>query len=183
MIQANTKFFKIGRVLKILALLRILRLGRFVRYLHQWEDHLNMNYGFAENMMKSITWTFILIMVGHWNACILYLIPSQAKGVENVSLTFNISIKRVLRLVGSFYGWIWPSRFIDTIVDLPVRHRRRATWSDVFSRTVQVNVTHAFDWLWRLYAEHYRGYVGNGLGSICWLSRLCPVLVTNDFTH
>merc|ERR1712123_156809 len=46
-IVENTKFFKIGRVLKILALLRILRLGRFVRYLHQWEDHLNMNYGFA----------------------------------------------------------------------------------------------------------------------------------------
>ena len=65
-----------GRVLKILALLRILRLGRFVRYLHQWEDHLNMSYGFAENLMKSVTWTFILIMVGHWNACVLYLIPS-----------------------------------------------------------------------------------------------------------
>ena len=37
-----------------------------------------MNYGFAENVMKSFTWTFILIMVGHWNACILYLIPSQS---------------------------------------------------------------------------------------------------------
>ena len=90
--DANPKFFKIGRVLKILALLRILRLGRFVRYLHQWEDHLNMNYGFAENMMKSITWTFILIMVGHWNACILYLIPSQANGVENVSLFPNNTV-------------------------------------------------------------------------------------------
>jgi len=83
----NTKFFKIGRVLKILALLRILRLGRFVRYLHQWEDHLNMNYGFAENMMKSFTWTFILIMVGHWNACILYLIPSQS--VKDLADTYG----------------------------------------------------------------------------------------------
>ena len=36
-----------------------------------------MTYGFAENMMKSLTWTFILIMVGHWNACVLYLIPSE----------------------------------------------------------------------------------------------------------
>lgn len=69
-------YFKIGRVLKIFALLRILRLGRFVRYLHQWEEHLNMDYGFAENMVKFFTWIFIMFMVGHWNACILYLIPS-----------------------------------------------------------------------------------------------------------
>ena len=67
-----------GRILKILTLLRILRLGRFVRYLHQWEEQLNMSYGFAENVVKCLFWTFILLMVGHWNACILYLIPDQS---------------------------------------------------------------------------------------------------------
>ena len=35
-----------------------------------------MDYGFAENMVKFFTWIFIMFMVGHWNACILYLIPS-----------------------------------------------------------------------------------------------------------
>ena len=74
----KAKYLKMGRILKILTLLRILRLGRFVRYLHQWEEQLNMSYGFAENVVKCLSWTFILLMVGHWNACILYLIPDQS---------------------------------------------------------------------------------------------------------
>ena len=28
---------------------------------------------------QACIWTFALIMMGHWNACILYLIPSQVK--------------------------------------------------------------------------------------------------------
>ena len=93
-----------GRVLKILALLRILRLGRFVRYLHQWEDHLNMSYGFAENLMKSVTWTFILTMVGHWNACVLYLIPSAHTGVQDLRLTEGYGPAEALE-----QSWIYQS--------------------------------------------------------------------------
>ena len=46
------KYMKITRGLKVLKLLRFLRLGRFVRYLHMWEEILNMDYGTAENIVK-----------------------------------------------------------------------------------------------------------------------------------
>ena len=107
----KTKYFKIGRILKILALLRILRLGRFVRYLHQWEDHLNMTYGFAENMMKSLTWTFILIMVGHWNACVLYLIPSETLAHQKYQKPFGGSFDPAESLKQS---WIYVEPGLDT---------------------------------------------------------------------
>ena len=51
-------------------------IGLIIKTPLQWEEHLNMDYGFAENMVKFFTWIFIMFMVGHWNACILYLIPS-----------------------------------------------------------------------------------------------------------
>ena len=70
-------YLQIARILKILKLLRLLRLGRFVRYLHRWEEILSMDYGTGENVMKGIQWLLVMLFICHWNACILYLIPSS----------------------------------------------------------------------------------------------------------
>ena len=75
-IEDVATYLQIARMLKILKLLRLLRLGRFVRYLHRWEEILSMDYGTGENVMKGVQWLLVMLFICHWNACILYLIPS-----------------------------------------------------------------------------------------------------------
>lgn len=36
-----------------------------------------MDYGTGENVMKGIQWLLVMLFICHWNACILYLIPSS----------------------------------------------------------------------------------------------------------
>merc|ERR1711937_88992 len=73
-----TNLSTMTRFLKILKLLRLLRLGRFVRYLHRWEEVLSMDYGTGENIIKGISWILMMLIICHYNACVLYLTPTMA---------------------------------------------------------------------------------------------------------
>jgi len=75
-IEDIAMYISITRTLKILKLLRLLRLGRFVRYLHFWEEILSMDYGTGENVIKGISWILIMLLMAHWSACIVYLVPT-----------------------------------------------------------------------------------------------------------
>mgnify|MGYP000578979044 CR=1 FL=1 len=75
-LQEISNYIKITRGLKILKLLRLLRLGRFLRYLHMWEEVLSMDYGTGENIIKAFQWLIGMLFMCHWNACILYLVPT-----------------------------------------------------------------------------------------------------------
>jgi len=77
--EIGSKMLDVARILKILKLLKLLRLGRFVRFLHKWEEILSIDYGTGENFMKGISWVFIMLVVIHWNACILYLVPYSSE--------------------------------------------------------------------------------------------------------
>jgi hypothetical protein len=35
-----------------------------------------MDYGTGEMVVKALQWLFIMLFVSHWNACILFLIPT-----------------------------------------------------------------------------------------------------------
>jgi hyperpolarization activated cyclic nucleotide-gated potassium channel 2 len=75
-VESIAKVISITRTLKILKLLRLLRLGRFVRYLHRWEEILSMDYGTGENLIKGISWILTMMLMCHWNACVLFLVPT-----------------------------------------------------------------------------------------------------------
>uniref|UniRef100_A0A1I8FXG6 Cyclic nucleotide-binding domain-containing protein n=1 Tax=Macrostomum lignano TaxID=282301 RepID=A0A1I8FXG6_9PLAT len=55
---------RILRLAKLLSLLRLLRLSRLVRYVSQWEECLGI--------VKLI---LIMLLLGHWNACLQFLVP------------------------------------------------------------------------------------------------------------
>ena len=62
-----------------------MRLGRFVRYMHMWEEILSMDYGTGENVIKCVQWLFFMLFLCHWNACILYIVPT----VSNTGIPQN----------------------------------------------------------------------------------------------
>ncbi|KAG5444848.1 Potassium/sodium hyperpolarization-activated cyclic nucleotide-gated channel 4 [Clonorchis sinensis] len=71
------QFFSAGRTLrilrlaKLLSMLRLLRLTRLVRYVSQWEEFLNI----ASKFMGIFNLVLLMLLLGHWNACLQYLIP------------------------------------------------------------------------------------------------------------
>ena len=71
-------YMKVSRIFKILKLSRLFRFGRLVRYLHHWEEILSMDYGSGENVIKGIVWLVGMAFICHWNACILYLVPTES---------------------------------------------------------------------------------------------------------
>ncbi|VDP65619.1 unnamed protein product [Echinostoma caproni] len=72
-----TQFVHAGRALrflrfvKLLSLIRLLRLSRLVRYVSQWEEFLNL----ANKFIGIFNLVLLLLLLGHWNACLQFLIP------------------------------------------------------------------------------------------------------------
>ncbi|KAF5406298.1 Hyperpolarization-activated cyclic nucleotide-modulated cation channel splice variant ABs-II [Paragonimus heterotremus] len=62
---------RILRLAKLLSMLRLLRLTRLVRYVSQWEEFLNI----ASKFMGIFNLVLLMLLLGHWNACLQYLIP------------------------------------------------------------------------------------------------------------
>ncbi|VDN96711.1 unnamed protein product [Rodentolepis nana] len=63
---------KILRLAKLLSLLRLLRLSRLLRYVGEWEKFMNIAGKFI-GILKLI---LLMLMLGHWNACLQFFIPS-----------------------------------------------------------------------------------------------------------
>ncbi|KAL7064531.1 hypothetical protein AAHC03_04875 [Spirometra sp. Aus1] len=62
---------RILRLAKLLSILRLLRLTRLVRYVSQWEEFLNI----ASKFMGIFNLVLLMLLLGHWNACLQFLIP------------------------------------------------------------------------------------------------------------
>ncbi|KAA0196537.1 Hyperpolarizaion-activated cyclic nucleotide-gated cation channel [Fasciolopsis buskii] len=62
---------RILRLAKLLSLLRLLRLSRLVRYITQWEEVVNI----ANKFMGICNLVLIMLLLGHWNACLQFLVP------------------------------------------------------------------------------------------------------------
>ncbi|KAH9283953.1 Potassium/sodium hyperpolarization-activated cyclic nucleotide-gated channel 4 [Echinococcus granulosus] len=62
---------RILRLAKLLSMLRLLRLTRLVRYVSQWEEFLNI----ASKFMGIFNLVLLMLLLGHWNACLQFLIP------------------------------------------------------------------------------------------------------------
>nr|VZI30692.1 unnamed protein product [Spirometra erinaceieuropaei] len=63
---------KILRVAKLLSLLRLLRLSRLLRYVSEWEKFMNI----AGKFIGISKLLLIMLLLGHWNACLQFFIPS-----------------------------------------------------------------------------------------------------------
>ncbi|KAK4472697.1 hypothetical protein MN116_002698 [Schistosoma mekongi] len=72
-----TQFVHAGRALrflrfvKLLSLIRLLRLSRLVRYVSEWEEFINL----ASKFIGIFNLVLLLLLLGHWNACLQFLIP------------------------------------------------------------------------------------------------------------
>ena len=115
-----------------------------------------MTYGFAENMMKSLTWTFILIMVGHWNACVLYLIPSETLTHQKFNKPFDGSFDPTESLKQS---WIYVESGLDTLPEgeryLRLKISKNNLGLKVLSSIVQINVSHVINRLRMCNTEYH----------------------------
>uniref|UniRef100_A0A5K3F2B4 Ion_trans domain-containing protein n=1 Tax=Mesocestoides corti TaxID=53468 RepID=A0A5K3F2B4_MESCO len=63
---------KILRLAKLLSLLRLFRLSRLLRYVGEWEKFMNIAGKFI-GILKLI---LLMLLLGHWNACLQFFIPS-----------------------------------------------------------------------------------------------------------
>ncbi|CAH8630094.1 unnamed protein product [Heterobilharzia americana] len=70
LVQAG-RALRILRLAKLLSLLRLLRLSRLVRYITQWEEFINI----ASKFMGICNLVLIMLILGHWNACLQFLVP------------------------------------------------------------------------------------------------------------
>ncbi|GAA49279.1 potassium/sodium hyperpolarization-activated cyclic nucleotide-gated channel 4, partial [Clonorchis sinensis] len=70
LVQAG-RALRILRLAKLLSLLRLLRLSRLVRYITQWEEVVNI----ANKFMGICNLVLIMLLLGHWNACLQFLVP------------------------------------------------------------------------------------------------------------
>ncbi|VDO03111.1 unnamed protein product [Rodentolepis nana] len=75
--ESYNQIFSAGRTLrilrlaKLLSMIRLLRLSRLVRYVSQWEEFLNI----ASKFMGIFNLVLLMLLLGHWNACLQFLIP------------------------------------------------------------------------------------------------------------
>ncbi|KAA3674933.1 hyperpolarization activated cyclic nucleotide-gated potassium channel 2 [Paragonimus westermani] len=69
--QLKGRALRFLRFAKLLSLIRLLRLSRLVRYVSQWEEFLNL----ANKFIGIFNLVLILLLLGHWNACLQFLIP------------------------------------------------------------------------------------------------------------
>lgn len=88
--STNLNFMKILRMAKLLKLLRLTRLSKMLK---KWEDYLDFQYNFTvnDNLFSMMGMWFLLLYVIHFNACILFLVPSLTgfPGTGNNSLGMN----------------------------------------------------------------------------------------------
>ncbi|XP_074650570.1 potassium/sodium hyperpolarization-activated cyclic nucleotide-gated channel 3-like [Tubulanus polymorphus] len=77
----QSRALRILRLAKLLSLLRLLRLSRLVRYVSQWEE-LTLGYGetkaflnFAGMFIRIFNLICLMILLGHWNGCLQFLVP------------------------------------------------------------------------------------------------------------
>lgn len=71
----NLKYVKVFRLLKVLKLFRVTRMAKAI---HQWEDVLDFQYNITINeySVKMIKLAGIIFGVIHFNACVLFCVPS-----------------------------------------------------------------------------------------------------------
>lgn len=83
----------------MLSLLRLLRISRLIRYVHQWEEVsksdvytnipnrmqtgvlfivlqiVNIQYDLAVAAVRIFNLVCLMLLIGHWNGCLQYLVP------------------------------------------------------------------------------------------------------------
>ncbi|XP_064647590.1 potassium/sodium hyperpolarization-activated cyclic nucleotide-gated channel 3-like [Lineus longissimus] len=76
---------RILRLAKLLSLLRLLRLSRLVRYVSQWEEFLN----FAGMFIRIFNLICLMLLLGHWNGCLQFLVPMLQDFPANSWISIN----------------------------------------------------------------------------------------------
>ncbi|XP_039259381.2 potassium/sodium hyperpolarization-activated cyclic nucleotide-gated channel 3-like isoform X1 [Styela clava] len=70
-----SRAMKLFRFAKMLSLLRLLRISRLIRYVHQWEEIVNMQYDLAVAAVRIFNLVCLMLLIGHWNGCLQYMVP------------------------------------------------------------------------------------------------------------
>ncbi|XP_078490968.1 potassium/sodium hyperpolarization-activated cyclic nucleotide-gated channel 2-like [Ciona intestinalis] len=70
-----SRAMKLFRFAKIISLLRLLRISRLIRYVHQWEHIVGMQYDLAVAAVRIFNLVCLMLLIGHWNGCLQFLIP------------------------------------------------------------------------------------------------------------
>nr|XP_026692280.1 potassium/sodium hyperpolarization-activated cyclic nucleotide-gated channel 3-like isoform X2 [Ciona intestinalis] len=70
-----SRAMKLVRFAKIISLLRLLRISRLIRYVHQWEHIVGMQYDLAVAAVRIFNLVCLMLLIGHWNGCLQFLIP------------------------------------------------------------------------------------------------------------
>jgi hypothetical protein len=73
-----------------------------------------MDYGTGENIIKCMQWVFIMLFICHWNACILYLVPTTG-------IAFETPVNRTIFTVDDSYKYSW--YFTSGIEQKSIRQR------------------------------------------------------------
>ncbi|ESO06291.1 hypothetical protein HELRODRAFT_160454 [Helobdella robusta] len=71
----QSRALRIFRLIKLLSLLRLLRLSRLVRYVRQWEEDIGQFLSIASMFMRIFNLIFMMLLIGHWNGCLQFLVP------------------------------------------------------------------------------------------------------------
>ncbi|XP_070542032.1 potassium/sodium hyperpolarization-activated cyclic nucleotide-gated channel 2-like [Ptychodera flava] len=80
-----TRALRILRLTKLLSLLRLLRISRLVRYVKQWEEWVNV----ASAVIRIFNLVWIMLLVGHWNGCLQFLVPMLQEFPADSWVTIN----------------------------------------------------------------------------------------------
>jgi len=66
---------KLFRFAKILSLLRLLRISRLIRYVHQWEQIVGLQYDLAVAAVRIFNLVCLMLLIGHLNGCLQFMVP------------------------------------------------------------------------------------------------------------
>ncbi|XP_077861606.1 potassium/sodium hyperpolarization-activated cyclic nucleotide-gated channel 2-like [Saccoglossus kowalevskii] len=80
-----TRALRILRLTKLLSLLRLLRISRLIRYVKQWEEWINV----ASAVIRIFNLIWVMLLVGHWNGCLQFLVPMLQEFPEDSWVTIN----------------------------------------------------------------------------------------------
>ncbi|XP_078697615.1 potassium/sodium hyperpolarization-activated cyclic nucleotide-gated channel 2-like isoform X2 [Branchiostoma floridae x Branchiostoma belcheri] len=85
-----SRSLRILKLAKILSLLKLLRLSRLVRYVRQWEEMLTFKiFNFASAVIRIFNLICMMLLIGHWNGCLQFLVPMLQDFPEDCWVTKN----------------------------------------------------------------------------------------------
>lgn len=96
----TSRALRLLKLLKMLSLLRMIRVSRLFRYISRLEEMLNI----SSSKMKMFKVVLLIVILGHWNACVQYLVPLLTDNLKSGSIGM-LGQSILNETVGEKYTW------------------------------------------------------------------------------